>query len=337
MKHRLVPIIKKGAEIAENNSIDALEFLELKLHELKSQVNKTDVGVDIVKKVGDRINEYNSRVQGGGMLGIPTGLKALDDVMFGMLPGEELITILGRPNQGKSWVMQYFLTSAWKQDCKVLHYSGEMGTHLVGFRFDTLNAHFSNTSLMKGNPDIKNEYIDYGSNLKGSPYIVVTPQHLGGSLLDVRLLEQLITLYEPDIVGIDQLTLMNDIRKTKNDGQPAQLAHISQDLFNLSESYKIPIIMSHQAKRGSYKKDDEETPEIGDSYGSDGVEQASSRILGIRRVPVGIKISISKNRYGENEREFIYSWDIDKGIITDTPVAQQSEDDVNYTEGTDLF
>lgn len=333
----LVPVIKESAALAETNALDAIEFLEMKIQELKNKTVKQEVGVDIVENVSERVDEFKSRLELDGMLGISTGLKALDDVMHGMMPGEELITILGRPNQGKSWVMQYLLTSAWKQGKKVLHYSGEMGQHLVGFRFDTLNAHFSNSALMKGNPEVKDEYISYGNNLEGEPYIVVTPQHLGGDLLNVQTLERLIQLYEPDIVGIDQLTLMTDIRRQRGDGQPAQLAHITQDLFGLSEKYKIPIVAPHQAKRGSGKKDDEDTPGIDDSYGSDGIEQNSSRILGIRQVDVGIKITISKNRYGANNREFIFSWDIDKGIITDTPVAEKSEKEVSYTEGTDIF
>lgn len=342
--NRLVPIIKEGASIAELNSIDALEFLETEIEKLKNQTIKQEMGADIIKNVSDRVKEFESRLDRGGMLGISTGLKALDDVMYGMLPGEELITILGRPNQGKSWVMQYLLTSAWKQGKRVLHYSGEMGQHLVGFRFDTLNAHFSNMALMKGKPEVKDEYIEYGKNLEGEPYIVVTPQNLGGELLTSRSLERLIELYNPDIIGIDQLTLMHDIRQQRGDGQPAKLGHITQDLFGISEKYGIPIIAPHQAKRGSSKKDDEDTPGIDDSYGSDGIEQNSSRILGIRQVDVGIKITISKNRYGENNRDFIFNWDIDKGIITDTPVVERSENDstedgtdLGYAEGADLF
>lgn len=335
--NKLVPILQEGAKVAESNSIDALHFLEEKLYELKNSAIKEDLGINIIEKVDERVTEYKQRIDSGDLLGISTGLKDLDDVMLGMLPGEDLITVLGRPNQGKSWIMQYFLTAAWKQGCRVLHYSGEMGHHLVGFRFDTLNAHFSNNALMRGLPDIKDDYVDYGSKLDGPPYSVIMPQHLGGNLLDVRSLEQMIQIHNPDVIGVDQLTLMRDIRGSKSDSMPTRLGHISQDLFNLSEKYKKPIIMAHQATRNSAKRDDEEAPGIGDSYGSDGVEQASSRILGIRRVPVGIKITISKNRYGENNREFIYTWDIDKGIITDTPIAVEDERQAQYTEGTDIF
>lgn len=336
--NNLVPVIKKSAQIAEGNSIDAIEYLENELQKLKNLRNKTEMGTDIVKDVNRRVEEFSNRVDKGGMLGIPTGLQALDEVMNGMM-GEDFITILGRPNQGKSWVMQYFTTHAWKQGYKVLHYSGEMGHTLVGFRFDTLNRHFSNTALTKGDVSIKNDYIEYGKNLKGKPYIVVTPKQIGG-MLDVPTLERLINIHKPDIVGVDQLTLMTDYRKARGDGQPAQLGHIAQDLYNLSEKYNIPIIAPHQANRSSDKTaDDEETPSLGDAYGSDGVEQNSTRMLSIRRIPVGIKISIIKNRYGENNRDFIYSWDIDKGILTDKPIATQSESETNnkYIEGTDLF
>jgi len=35
----------------------------------------------------------------GDLLGVPTGFELLDDVLGGMLPGEELIVIVGRPGQ----------------------------------------------------------------------------------------------------------------------------------------------------------------------------------------------------------------------------------------------
>ena len=39
---------------------------------------------------------------------------------------------------------------AWNMGYKILMYSGEMSTAMVGFRFDTLNKHFSNMGLLNG-------------------------------------------------------------------------------------------------------------------------------------------------------------------------------------------
>ena len=332
----LVPILKKSAELIEVNALDAIQYLQGHLENLQNEVTLQQLGIDIVDSVDDRVSEYEQRLKLNGMLGIPTGLKELDEVMFGMMK-EDLIIVLGRPNQGKSWVTQHFANNAWKQGNTVLHYSGEMSTHLVGFRFDTLNSHISNTSMLKGDKSIHDEYISYGDNLQGKPYIVVTPKQLGGKRLDVPTLERLINIYNPDMINLDQLTLMADARRHKGDPKNVEIGHITEDLFILSEKYGIPIVLAHQAGRKADTKSDEDTPGMGDAYGGDGVEQNATRLIGIKQVPVGIKLSLKKNRYGDNNRDFIYNWDIDKGIITDTPVASTSEKEVEYTEGSDLF
>ena len=58
----------------------------------------------------------------GGMLGISSGMQELDRILNGWLPGEELVTIVGRVNQGKSWLLQKFLTEDNKKNKRVLDY-----------------------------------------------------------------------------------------------------------------------------------------------------------------------------------------------------------------------
>src|SRR5699024_2578928 len=107
---------------------------------------------------------------------------------------------------------------------------------LIGFRFNTLYKNFSNSKLMAGSCALGagrtvDEYYDYLTHLSTNetPFYIVTPKHLGGNRLTVPKLNQLIEQYKPGIVGIDQISLMDDVRRQSGDPQRIQYSNISED------------------------------------------------------------------------------------------------------------
>ena len=245
-------------------------------------------------------------------------MSELDDILTGWLPGEELVTIVGRVNQGKSWLLQKFLTEANKQHKRVLHYSGEMGVLQVAYRNDTLGMNYSNSDLMRGtidDYDFERYISDLEDNKNLPPYRVITPNDLGGKMLNISTLRSLIKKYKPDIVGIDQISLMEDERRLKGDATRTQYTHIAQDLFNLSIEFGIPIIADAQANRNKADMDKPENPELADIGESDGIAQNSSRVISLVQTKSGLSLKITKNRYGQNNKKLIYVWDIDRGTF----------------------
>lgn len=309
-------LFNESVELLKQNAFEGLRNILSKGEKLLVS-NSITHGTDINNIVNQKLEEINSKKRIDGLLGISTGLKELDDVLGGWLPGEEFVTIVGRVNQGKSWLLQKFLTSAHSQHKRVLLYSGEMSAMQVGYRHDTLAMNYSNRQLTRGTiSDL--EFTNYENDLQKrakelEPFIVVTPKDLGGKYMTVSMLKALCKKYQPDIIGIDQLSLMDDERRGEN--RRLQLANITMDLFRLSEELGKPILADAQANRNKTSSEEPENPELADIGEADAIGQNSSRVISLVQTKLGLSLLVTKNRYGENNKKFIYSWDIDLGTF----------------------
>ena len=72
----------------------------------------------IVKKAKERLELHQQKKEFGTNY-IKTGFPELDEVIYGLEPGNELSTVAGRPNQGKTWILLKMLVEAWKQGKRV--------------------------------------------------------------------------------------------------------------------------------------------------------------------------------------------------------------------------
>ena len=342
---KIVPIIQTASDKVREDSIKAIEYIKEELENLTKEVpvSANRDGYDIITNAKDRFTEYKKRCESKGMIGIPTGIPKLDELTNGWLWGEELAVITGRTNVGKSWIGEYFPTVAWNMGYKILFYSGEMSREIVGFRFDTLNKHFSNMGLLNGagtlgkKPDtdggkyLEADYENYINQLsQKSGFVVVTPDDFGGRKPNVDEIKALAVKHGSDMIVIDQLSLMSDKRRA--DTPRIAYNNISEDLFLMSKELKKPVILLAQANREAVKnKRKGESPELHDLAESDGVGQNATRVLSLSVIDGTLKISIKKNRYGINNKEVLMIWDINTGylkpLLSENPEEETKPDD----------
>lgn len=328
-----VKLFTEAAKMLEQNSYEGLRHIALQAEQLLNNTEDEEA-ININNMAQEKKQEVINKMNHQGLIGISSGLPELDEITGGWLPGEELVTIVGRVNQGKSWLLQKFLTEANRQGKRVLLYSGEMSWLQVAYRNDTLMSNFSNRQLMRGTISEADfdKYVEYLEQQKEqAPFIVVTPKHLGNRYLTVSMLKVLIKKYKPDIVGIDQLSLMEDERKA---GQKRlELANITAGLFNLSEQFHIPILADAQANRNTAKTENPENPGLADIAEADAIGQNSSRMISLVQTKAGLSLLMAKNRYGENNKKLVYAWDIDLGTFR---YAEQQQDEEKETVDTSL-
>lgn len=315
--HKFVPVIPKISSLVKVDSRDAYNYLVNELPKLKPHT--VCRGVDIVANANDRYETYIDRNTNIDVATIKTGLVELDDIFGGWEMGEELVTVVARTNQGKSWLMMKFLVEAWKQGKRVGLYSGEMSPIKLGYRFDSLYEHFSNRNLTLGS--IADGYKEYIDNVKKvpNPFIIITGKELGGRAT-VTKMRNFVEENKLDILGIDQYSLMDDDRGTVRDQPRMRLSHIAEDLFALSCDYKIPVLGLAQANREGLKKEAEDVaPGLENIKESDDIAHNSSKAIGMKQSSYGLVLDIIKNREGKVGDKLLYSWDIDMGHFSYIP------------------
>lgn len=318
---KMSPAIRQLAQMAEEDSRKAFDFWKKKVDEFNQISSNFKEGEDLIKDSPDRLQEFKKRQNGEELLGISSGIKELDEVTFGWQQ-EDFVSIIARTSQGKTWLLLFFLVQAWQQGKKVLLYNGELPNSVVGFRFDTLNRHFSNTALTKGDESLNGKYEDYIEELKEkeNPFIVIKPRDINGKLT-VSKMEGLIEKYDPDIVGIDQITLMADERGSSGQASYLKYEHITEDLYQLAEKCAVPILAPHQANRDADSDDDIEdiddieVPKISEIYGSDAISHNCRRIITFKKVDKMTKLVVKKNNYGKDNQEILLLWDMDIGLM----------------------
>lgn len=321
--NKSVPILKKVEELIQNDSRKAIEYLQQELPFLTSKLKLQ--AKDIVKDADERIQELEKRKDGKYF--ITTGFKELDNALLGWQRGEDLITVVGRTNEGKSWCLLKFLEEAWKQNYRVGLYSGEMSTTQVGFRFDTVYNNFSNMVLTKGSQDI-DAYKRYIEDLKQkNSFFVITPEDLGGNCT-ISKLESFIQKYKLDILGVDQYSLMDDELAKPNQPLRTKYDNISKGLFLLSCKYSIPILAAVQANRAAVSKDRKgitEGPKLEHISEADAIAHNSSRVISMRQNDGKLEFEIVKNRIGGRNGKYLYRWLIDTGRFEYVPTLANND------------
>ena len=309
-------VINNLVPIMEGDANKGVEFLVQNLPVLTKDIRIA--GVDIVKMVDRRLEKYleTKRIERDKL--ISTGFEELDSVLYGWMPGADLVTFVGRISEGKSFIVLKTAVAAWLQGRRVGIYNSEMTQEEVGYRFDTLVGNFSNYKLLTGNHSIKEDYTKYAEDLKKKNSLIVTTKREIGGKLTMSKMRALIERYDLDMFIIDQYSGMVDENAKRGENRKDKYARLADELMDLSISKKIPIIGAVQANREAAKKgkdNNEEVPELDNISDADEIGALSTRVISLRNTSSGLRLKIVKNRHGRRGDSFLYFWDVDRGTF----------------------
>ena len=277
--------------------------------------------IDLLKDIS-RYDDYVDKITNYDKHFIQTGFKELDEILGGWDIHEELATIVARSNKGKSWILLKSSTKAVEQGLRVGVYSGEMSPNKVGYRFDTLLSHLSNSAMVRGKQDIQNAYRKYLEELPSKYtgcYKVLTPNMMDGPI-GVTALRAFIEKEKLDILFIDQHSLLEDDRKARNSVERA--ANISKDLKKLQVTLGIPIITVSQQNRGNT----DDGVGLHNIAQSDRIGQDSTVVLFFDQKEGIMEMNLVKSRDSANNKSLNYAIDFDKGIFEYIPESDNAID-----------
>ena len=306
----VVELINKAAKLLQGNANKAVEYA---LPAFKAILERTPSGcVDIMKNARERLKKLD---EDDKRLFIPSGFAEMDVITGGIQRGEELITVFGRTNQGKSWVLQKMAATAFEAGFNVGYYSGEMSKIKVGYRVDTIMRHFSNVQLVRKNLANREDYEKYINALENKKvkFVVATPKELGGKAT-VSKLTVLVAKEKLDILFVDQLSLMKDETAERGTPKKDQFGNITAQLFDWSEVSGIPVVIAAQANRMAME-DEDQIPDLQHIAESDQIPQNSSKVFAIRQKDDALELCIRKNRDYKVGAKFLYNWQIDSGLF----------------------
>lgn len=311
-----VPVIKKAAELLKSDSNEASRYLQSELVNLTP--NYTTPYVDIIHS-NSRVEMFEDKSNNKDKWFIPTGFEELDDIIYGWQCGEEFVVIFARTGIGKSWVLVKTVQHAWEIGKNVGYISPEMSADKIGYRFDTLNNHFSNMALVRGDKSKVSidEYRQYNEKLAehNNHILVSTPMDFNKQVT-VGKLRTFVQANNLDMLAIDGITYMTDERYKRGDNKTTSLTNISEDLMALSCELKIPILVVVQSNRGGTEKD---TPDLEDIRDSDGIAHNATKVISLNQKEEALVMKIKKNRDGKIGDKLTYLWDIDLGEFTWMP------------------
>ena len=221
----------------------------------------------------------------GGLTGVPSGFRKLDDITAGWQPSD-LIIIAGRPAMGKtSFALSIAKNIAVDYRKPVAFFSLEMNN------VQLVNRLISNVCSIPGNKILNgqltpDEWELFDSNIRkmqGAPiYVDDTP---GLSIFELRTkARRLVREHNIEVLMIDYLQLMNANGMRFNSRQE-EVSTISRSLKSLAKELNIPVLALSQLSRAVEQREGVEgkRPQLSDLRESGAIEQDADMVLFVHR------------------------------------------------------
>lgn len=271
------------------------------------------------------------------VMGIPTGLKRFDMVTGGLQRGR-LITIIGRPGTGKSWLDLLFVASGVTHGAKVGLYPLEMTLEETAMRlFSIFSMKMFGAGKVLRNSDLMNGRVSPKKIVKflnaledkfsGQLYVADI-----GSMQDPYTVERVEAEQEVhrfDMQWIDYLTLM----KAPGVGREGQEDHttvkaLSNGCKQIAVRHNTVMGVSAQVSRSAISGNIL-LPRLEHIAYGDAIGQDSDHVVPIARKPgtAHLYYGMVKNRHGAEIPKTRIKSAFDEGLIEDEPDALQEDDE----------
>ena len=222
-----------------------------------------------------------------GIVGIPTGLKDLDERLGG-LHKSDLVIIAGRPSMGKTALATNIAYYAAKknlenqQKSSIAFFSLEMSSEQLATRIISEQSRIKSNDIRRGkvSEDEFNRLIETSRNIHQLPLIIDETPAITISTLSNRA-RRIKRLFGLNLIVVDYIQLMTTGSR-RYDGRVQEISEITQGLKALAKELNVPVLALSQLSRAVEQRDDKK-PQLSDLRESGSIEQDADVVMFVFR------------------------------------------------------
>ena len=222
-----------------------------------------------------------------GIVGVPTGLRDLDDKLGG-LHQSDLIIIAGRPSMGKTALATNIAFHAAKKNSDdnkksvVAFFSLEMSSEQLSTRIISEQSRIKSNDIRRGKitEEEMNRLIETSRNIHDLPLLIDETPAITISTLSNRA-RRMKRLFGLDLIVVDYIQLMSAGGR-RYDGRVQEISEITQGLKALAKELGAPVVALSQLSRATEQRDDKK-PQLSDLRESGSIEQDADVVMFVYR------------------------------------------------------
>jgi len=202
-----------------------------------------------------------------GIVGVPTGLRDLDDRLGG-LHKSDLVIIAGRPSMGKTALATNIAFNAAQKlqesgkKSTVAFFSLEMSSEQLSTRILAEQSRIKSNDIRRGriSEEQFDKFIETSKNISELPLFIDETPAISIAALSNRA-RRIKRIHNLDLIVIDYIQLMRAVN-TK-DGRVQEISEITQGLKALAKELSVPVLALSQLSRAVEQRDDKK-PQLSD-------------------------------------------------------------------------
>ena len=223
----------------------------------------------------------------GGIVGVPTGLRDLDDKLGG-LHQSDLIIIAGRPSMGKTSLATNIAFNAAKhiQDngkkSSIAFFSLEMSSEQLSTRILSEQARIGSNDIRRGriSDEQFDQFLETSKNIAELPLFIDETPAISIAAMSNRA-RRIKRLHGLDMVIVDYIQLMRGTTYNK-DGRVQEISQITQGLKAIAKELGVPVLALSQLSRQVEQRDNHQ-PQLADLRESGSIEQDADVVMFVYR------------------------------------------------------
>ena len=221
-----------------------------------------------------------------GIVGVPTGLRDLDDRLGG-LHKSDLVIIAGRPSMGKTALATNIAFNAAQKlqesgkKSSVAFFSLEMSSEQLSTRILAEQSRIKSNDIRRGriSEEQFDKFIETSKNISELPLFIDETPAISIAALSNRA-RRIKRIHNLDLIVIDYIQLMRAVN-TK-DGRVQEISEITQGLKALAKELSVPVLALSQLSRAVEQRDDKQ-PQLADLRESGSIEQDADVVMFVYR------------------------------------------------------